>query len=123
MSEFALERRPLILPVLRPEAAIGAASPLWGYFTGAAVMGVAWWWAARWARTAGAAPSVGEDGARPLALVAAANESPPAPVVVETLPLAAVETVEQTAVAAPEAEVAPPNAAPSVAAAEAAPAP
>lgn len=31
----------------RPELMIGAASPLWGYFTGAAAIGVAYWWSAR----------------------------------------------------------------------------
>jgi hypothetical protein len=31
---------------------IGAASPLWGLFAGAAVTGAAWWWMTRWARPA-----------------------------------------------------------------------
>lgn len=33
-----------------PELIIGAASPLWGYFVGAAATGVAWWWMTRWAQ-------------------------------------------------------------------------
>lgn len=33
---------------LSPELMIGAASPLWGYFGGAAAAGVAWWWMTRW---------------------------------------------------------------------------
>jgi len=35
-------------PMLRPEFVVGAASPLWGYFTGAVVVGSAWWWMTRW---------------------------------------------------------------------------
>ncbi|MDB5425062.1 MAG: hypothetical protein JWQ29_2478 [Phenylobacterium sp.] len=31
---------------------IGAVSPLWGLFAGAAVSGAAWWWMTRWARPA-----------------------------------------------------------------------
>jgi hypothetical protein len=33
------------------EMMIGAASPLWGYFMGAAASGMAWWWMTRWAQT------------------------------------------------------------------------
>jgi len=33
-------------------APIGAMSPLWGLFAGAAVSGAAWWWMTRWARPA-----------------------------------------------------------------------
>jgi hypothetical protein len=29
---------------------IGAASPLWAYFAGAAMTGVAFWWTSRWMR-------------------------------------------------------------------------
>lgn len=31
---------------------IGATSPLWGYFMGAAATGMAWWWMTRWAEPA-----------------------------------------------------------------------
>ncbi len=31
---------------------VGAMSPLWGLFAGAAVSGAAWWWMTRWARPA-----------------------------------------------------------------------
>jgi hypothetical protein len=31
---------------------VGAASPLWGLFAGAAMSGAAWWWMTRWARPA-----------------------------------------------------------------------
>ena len=35
-------------PLFRPQMMIGAASPLWGYFAGAALTGVAFWWMTRW---------------------------------------------------------------------------
>lgn len=35
-------------PIVRPEFALGAASPLWGFFAGAVVSGAAWWWMTRW---------------------------------------------------------------------------
>jgi hypothetical protein len=39
----------------KPEALlrvpVGLASPLWGFFAGAAVSGATWWWMTRWART------------------------------------------------------------------------
>jgi len=31
---------------------VGAVSPLWGLFAGAAISGAAWWWMTRWARPA-----------------------------------------------------------------------
>jgi hypothetical protein len=46
---------------------IGAASPLWGYFTGAAMAGVAFWWATRWMR-----PQDFEAGAEAMAAPALA---------------------------------------------------
>jgi hypothetical protein len=39
---------PPLAGVFRPALMIGAASPLWGYFTGAAMTGMAWWWMTRW---------------------------------------------------------------------------
>lgn len=30
------------------ETLVGAMNPLWGYFAGAALVGMAWWWATRW---------------------------------------------------------------------------
>lgn len=36
--------------IFRPEFVVGAATPLWGYFAGAALSGTAWWWMTRWMR-------------------------------------------------------------------------
>jgi hypothetical protein len=36
---------------------IGAATPLWGYFAGAALTGVGLWWMSRWLPTAVALPA------------------------------------------------------------------
>ncbi|WP_374468789.1 hypothetical protein [Phenylobacterium sp.] len=44
------EMRELSPKPLTPEALIGAASPLWGFFAGAAATGVAFWWFAQWSR-------------------------------------------------------------------------
>jgi hypothetical protein len=77
---------------------IGAASPLWGLFAGAAVSGAAWWWMTRWARPAnlealfGAAETAtAEVEALATPAVEAVQE---APAVVEPVVEAAVETVE-----------------------------
>lgn len=80
---------------------IGAVSPLWGLFAGAAISGAAWWWMTRWARPAnleaafGAVDTAGgeaEAQPAPEALVEAAiEEAPPAPVaeaIIEDAPLA-----------------------------------
>jgi hypothetical protein len=66
---------------------IGAASPLWGYFTGAAMAGMAFWWANHWMR--------------PEALEAAAEA-----VVAPTLALVAEEASEVEAIAEAALEVA-----------------
>jgi hypothetical protein len=50
MSEPLAWSRAQLPPVMRPEVFIGAASPLWAYFTGAAMTGMAWWWMTRWMR-------------------------------------------------------------------------
>jgi len=51
MSEFASSSEPQILPPPpRPEAFVGAASPLWAYYVAAAAGGVAFWWMTRWTR-------------------------------------------------------------------------
>ena len=50
MSEAPWQSRANVPPLLRPEVMIGAASPLWGYFTGAALAGIGWWWMIRWAQ-------------------------------------------------------------------------
>jgi hypothetical protein len=57
MSESAWQVRPQIPPAFRPQLLIGAASPLWGYFTGAAVAGMTWWWMTSWMRPAGPKPA------------------------------------------------------------------
>jgi len=93
---------------------IGAVSPLWGLFAGAAISGAAWWWMIRWARPANleaafgavdtaageveaapAAEAVSEASAalEPLveAAEAAMEKAPPAPVaeaIIEDAPLA-----------------------------------
>lgn len=84
---------------------IGAFSPLWGLFAGAAVSGAAWWWMTRWARPAnlealfGAAEEAKaevEPEAEALAApVAEAVEA--APEAIEPVVEAAAETVEAAA--------------------------
>jgi hypothetical protein len=45
---FALSKDPQVMM----RAPLGAMSPLWVLFAGAAVSGAAWWWMTRWARPA-----------------------------------------------------------------------
>jgi hypothetical protein len=68
---------------------IGAASPLWGYFTGVAMAGVAFWWTSRWMRpeTFGAAA---EAAATPT-LVFVAEEAADIEAIAEAAAEAAVE--------------------------------
>ena len=71
MSQSVWPSRAALAPI-RPELMIGAVSPLWGFFTGAAVAGVGFWWMTRWMRGGYAEPIV-EQVARPaLAVVASA---------------------------------------------------
>lgn len=48
MSEFAVSQSSSFAPPVKPEALIGAASPLWAYYLAAAAGGMAFWWATRW---------------------------------------------------------------------------
>lgn len=48
MSQQSWPVKMQIPPIFRPEMMVGAASPLWGYFAGAAVAGSTWWWMSRW---------------------------------------------------------------------------
>jgi hypothetical protein len=66
MSEQMYRWSPRLAP-FRPEMMVGAATPLWGYFTGAAVAGMGWWWMTRWMRPTGIAAASWPLG-RPLAL-------------------------------------------------------
>ncbi|HKR87513.1 MAG TPA: hypothetical protein VJS38_05010 [Phenylobacterium sp.] len=74
-------------PLFRPQMMIGAATPLWGYFTGVALTGVALWWMSRWLPT----PS-------PTAVAAA----PPDPPVKAPEPVEAREIVPQAAAPDPD---------------------
>lgn len=49
MSQTLSLWSPKTSPFYRPQMLIGAATPLWGYFAGAAMTGVALWWMSRWA--------------------------------------------------------------------------
>jgi hypothetical protein len=80
---------------------VGAVSPLWGLFAGAAMSGAAWWWMTRWTRPAnleavfGAAKAASEEAlaevkALSAPVVEAAEE---APAVLEAMVEAASETV------------------------------
>ena len=48
MPETVPQIREFSLSPLKPETLVGAASPLWGYFAGATIAGVTWWWMTRW---------------------------------------------------------------------------
>jgi hypothetical protein len=52
MSERTWSPQVMVASPLRPEVLIGAASPLWSYFTGAALSGMAMWWTTRWMQPA-----------------------------------------------------------------------
>ena len=55
---------------------IGAASPLWGLFAGAAMSGAAWWWMTRWARPANLEALFGGETATETAAEAEALAAP-----------------------------------------------
>ncbi|RAK50694.1 hypothetical protein [Phenylobacterium deserti] len=107
MSEFAYFPRPqTALTAPRPEAFLGAVSPLWGYYMAAAAGGVAYWWMTRWtrpenleaffqpaARATGAALTVVADNTASLAAARAPLEAG------ESMQQAA-QTVSETASAA-----------------------
>lgn len=77
---------------LRPQMMIGAATPLWGYFTGVALTGVTLWWMSRWLPTP--------------AQVAVAL-APPEPPVKAPKPVKAVEVVPEPVAPAPAPELSP----------------
>jgi hypothetical protein len=114
MSEAPWQSRANVLPLLRPEVMIGAASPLWGYFTGAALAGVGWWWMTRWATmrpveleavaaavVEPAAEALAEVVGGPVAEALVTDETPALPVGGEAAPIGAA-TLEAELIAEPE---------------------
>ena len=113
MSEAPWQSRANVLPLLRPEVMIGAASPLWGYFTGAALAGVGWWWMTRGAMRPDAfetaleaalepaAELVAEAMGGPVAEALVTDETPALPVGGESAPFGAA-TLEAELIAEPE---------------------
>jgi hypothetical protein len=88
---------------------VGLASPLWGYFAGAAMSGAAWWWMTRFANPANLEAMFGAVEARaveaaslPLATLEVADT-----VALETMDVveAAVETLVEPLIEAAQAEV------------------
>jgi len=79
----------------RSQALIGASSPLWGYFAGAALFGAAFWWASRWgslaAATIEAAPKTLGAVKPPAPLMLAPTPLPEPVAAPEPAPLAVVE--------------------------------
>ncbi|MGA0606720.1 hypothetical protein ACO2Q0_12045 [Phenylobacterium sp. VNQ135] len=121
---FLSESQELPLPIA-PSFLFGAASPLWGYFTGVAAAGVAWWWMSRLARwnlealtAAAGQPSVASlEAAEEAAFPAVGGEAAPISPVLEALaePVADPEPalpVEPATFAAPELTPEPEAAAP-----------
>lgn len=107
MSEAA--QTPDLPKPMIANAVVGAASPLWGYFAGAAMSGVAFWWAAKFVQPASyealfarlPAPEPRSFDAAEDA-VEAVVEAPfvaAAAVVAESSPLAVVEAVAEAAAA------------------------
>ncbi len=82
---------------------VGAASPLWGLFAGAAMSGAAWWWMTRWTRPANLEALFGAtQTATTEALAEVEALAPPMVEAVETLE-AAMEPVVEAASEAFEA--------------------
>jgi hypothetical protein len=79
--------RPAATPTpFRPEPMIGAMSPFWGYFAGAAIAGAAWWWMTRWMRP----HDIGFPAAavpEPAPFAPASSEEPALPVGGEAAPI------------------------------------
>lgn len=92
---------------------VGAASPLWGLFAGAAMSGAAWWWMTRWTRPANLEAVFGAVEAATSDAVAKV-EALAAPVIdaVEEAP-AALESVVEAAPELVEPPVEAPTPAPS----------
>ncbi|MGH6964808.1 MAG: hypothetical protein ACREE0_10005 [Phenylobacterium sp.] len=91
---------------------VGAASPLWGLFAGAAMTGAAWWWMTRWTRPANLEALFGA-AEKASAATLAEVEVLPAPVIeaVEAAP-AALEPVVEVAPETMEAVIEDPTPAP-----------
>lgn len=85
-----------------PHLMVGAASPLWGYFGGVALGGMAFWWMTRWTRPANLEAMF--DAA--LRAMAPAEEPPPAPTL-ELSPAISVPTGGEAAPASPVPAAAP----------------
>lgn len=132
MSEAPWGSRARVAPLMRPEVVIGAASPLWGFFTGAAVAGMGWWWMNRWLQRPDVQPVAGiaapraakllvEAVAGPVVEALAAEEPPAEPVGGEPAPVAAAALAAE---AIPEPQLASePTPAPAALEAQATPAP
>jgi hypothetical protein len=75
---------------------VGAASPLWGLFAGAAMSGAAWWWMTRWTRPANLEAVFGAAEAAATAETSAEVQALSAPVVeaIEEVPAALEPVVE-----------------------------
>jgi hypothetical protein len=86
-------------PMFRPEMMVGAASPLWGYFAGAVMLGSAWWWMTRWLQPTNlealeaalepATEALADAVGGPVAVALVADKDPPLPVGGESAPVSA----------------------------------
>lgn len=106
MSETVLDIRQTYFAAPRPEAMIGLISPLWAYFTGAALMGMTWWWMTRWMRPLKIVPpaTTAELPPPPMIAALAAGDLPLAPIGGEAAPVSpAIAAIEPPARAALEA--------------------
>lgn len=92
---FASDTSELFPPSLTPDALLkaplGFVSPLWAVFSGAALTGVAWWWATQWVRS----PLM--TGALDKAEAATAEVVAPAVAVIEEVADSAVAAVQDLA--------------------------
>jgi hypothetical protein len=114
---FATETSELSLPKIKPEALavlpVGVASPLWGFYAGAALSGVAYWWMTQWMRPVnlealfGAPATVPAPAAGALKVIEAAVEAvtpdlPERPLGGEAAPMSPVAAIEAVTEAAAE---------------------